>query len=107
MVMARKKTPQAHSIVADEAFQPMGEARTDSKKRLVLKGKVAKHYFMYQNDAGQILLEPMAMIPASEAWLYKNPEAMASVRRGLDQAAKGKGRCLGSFAKHAEGGPED
>jgi len=27
-------------------------------------------------------------IPASEAWLYKNKKALASVRRGLKQARK-------------------
>jgi len=27
---------------------------------------------------------------AREAWLYENPKALASVRRGLDQARKGK-----------------
>ncbi|MBI5970256.1 MAG: hypothetical protein HY884_03805 [Deltaproteobacteria bacterium] len=30
------------------------------------------------------------IIPASEIWLYKNNEALESVRRGLKDAAKGK-----------------
>ena len=29
-------------------------------------------------------------VPASEVWLFNNPEALASVRRGLADAAKGK-----------------
>ena len=30
------------------------------------------------------------LIPPSEAWLYKNKKALASVQKGLKQAAKGK-----------------
>jgi hypothetical protein len=40
-------------------------------------------------------------IPTSEAWLYRDPEALASVRRGLQEAAEGKTIFLGSFARHA------
>jgi hypothetical protein len=32
----------------------------------------------------------LALIPASEKWLYKNKKALESVQRGLKQAAKGK-----------------
>ena len=39
---------------------------------------------------GQILLEPQATVPASEAWLFNNPETLALVRRGLDDAAHGR-----------------
>jgi len=30
------------------------------------------------------------LIPASEAWIYKNKKALDSVQKGLRQAAKGK-----------------
>jgi predicted transcriptional regulator len=36
-------------------------------------------------------------VPASEAWLYRNPEAIAAVRRGLQEAAKGRAASVGSF----------
>ncbi len=32
----------------------------------------------------------MDLIPSSEQWLYKNKTALASVQKGLKQAAKGK-----------------
>jgi hypothetical protein len=35
-------------------------------------------------------LAPKASIPASELWLYKNPEALASVKQGMKEAAEGK-----------------
>ena len=40
-------------------------------------------------------------IPASEARLYENPKALASVKQGLREAAEGKSVYRGSFAKHA------
>ena len=47
-------------------------------------------YHIYSNDLGQIVLDPQVTIPVSEVWLFKSPEALASVRRGLSDAAKGK-----------------
>ncbi len=41
-------------------------------------------------------------IPPDEAWLYRNPEALASVRRGLQEAAEGKTSYIGSFAQYAD-----
>jgi hypothetical protein len=38
-------------------------------------------------------------VPASEVWLCKNPEALASVKQGLRESAEGKSIDRGSFAK--------
>ena len=56
---------------------------------------------VYRNEAGQIVLDPRVSIPAREAWLFRNPEALAAVRRGLDEVAQGKTKSLGSFSRHA------
>lgn len=100
--MARKKKPQTDSIVADGNFSPLGEVRTDSKKRVVLKGKVYKHYSVYQDDEGKILLDPMELIPARETWLYKNQKALASLRQGIKDAEEGRIVRLASLAKYAD-----
>ena len=56
-------------------------------KALVQEGVI---YHIYHNSLGQIVLDPQVTIPASEAWLFNNPKALASVRRGLADAAQGK-----------------
>ena len=40
--------------------------------------------------AGVVLLQPIAEIPASELWLFQNPEAINDVREGLREASQGK-----------------
>ena len=83
------------------------EARPDAKRRVTL-GKALDGYpdgvefAVYRNDKGQIILDPMVRVPAREAWLYANPEALAAVRRGLDEAARGESAAVGSFAPHAD-----
>ena len=67
--------------------------KPDAKKRVVLpKGLVVEGitYHIYSNSIGQIILDPQVTIPASEAWLFNNPDALASVRRGLSDAAQGR-----------------
>jgi len=83
------------------------ELKPDAKKRITLGKALAGldpdvRFDVYRNEAGQIVLDPRVSIPAREAWLFQNPEALAAVRRGLDEAAQGKTKSLGSFARHAK-----
>jgi hypothetical protein len=39
-----------------------------------------------QHGNGEVLVKLACVIPAREAWLYDNAEALSSVRRGLGQA---------------------
>ncbi|NJK30565.1 MAG: hypothetical protein HC851_22915 [Acaryochloris sp. RU_4_1] len=75
----------------------------DSRGRLsigaVTKGK---NYRVMVNEAGQILLDPVVAIPERELWLWQNPEAIASVQRGIEQAARGDLHEMGSFAQYAD-----
>ena len=82
--------------------------RPDAKGRITL-GELAKgvsSYRVRQNDDGSVLLMPFAEIPAREAWLFKNEGALQSVKRGLQQSARGETKSLGSFAKFAESDDE-
>ena len=82
------------------------DVRPDAKKRLTLGKAFADlgddvHFNVYRNAIGQIVLDPQVSIPAAEAWLYHSPNALAAVRRGLEEVSGGKARKIGSFAKYA------
>ncbi len=67
--------------------------KPDARNRIVLrkvKIPAGVSYRVYANCLGQIVLDPQVSIPASEAWLFENPEALASVRRGLADAKHGR-----------------
>jgi len=82
------------SIIKDPDLTRIpGNAKPDSKKRIVLPASLVREdiiYHIYSNSLGQIVLDPQITIPASEAWLFKNPTAIAAVQRGLADAAQGK-----------------
>lgn len=81
-------------IIKDTDFQRVAESvKPDAKKRVVLpKAQVQEGvtYHVYTNSLGQIVLDPQVTIPASEAWLFNNQDALTSVRRGLADAAQGR-----------------
>lgn len=80
------------------------QLRPDSKGRITL-GKLARGISSFRArriDDGNIILEPFAEIPAREKWLFDNASALGAVKAGLAQAAQGKTRTLGSFARYAD-----
>jgi hypothetical protein len=83
------------------------DLRPDAKKRITL-GKALEGYppevqfAVYRTEAGQLILDPMIPVPAREAWLFANPKALAAVRRGLEEGARGEAEPVGSFAAFAE-----
>jgi hypothetical protein len=93
------------SMLKNTDFQLVSEfAQPDAKKRLslgeALRGATA--FNIYRNPLGQLILDPVKAIPASETWLYENPEALGSVKQGLREAAEGKSADRGSFACFAK-----
>jgi hypothetical protein len=84
-----------------EKFDKM--VRPDSKGRIAL-GELARGVssFHVSTDGDRIVLEPYAEVPAREKWLFENREALAIVKRGLEDSAGGKTRRRGSFAKYGK-----
>ena len=63
---------------------------TDSKGRVTLGGHFANRAVIVEHRSDdEVIVRLARVIPEREAWLYENPQALASVRRGLDQARKG------------------
>ena len=102
----------AVTAILDEHFEPAGEGVLDERNRVALTravealrarlGDIAGVRFeISYNRAGQVLLSPAVSVAAHEAWLYRNPRALARVREGLEQSARGETASWGSFAKHA------
>jgi hypothetical protein len=96
------------SLLKNHQFYPTSAtAQVDSDGKLTVgmplrQESTHQNYRILINDAGQILLDPFANIPEQERWLWENPEALASLGRGLQQAADGDVRDLGSFAQYAD-----
>lgn len=90
-------------------FKEVAEVRPDEKHRITLKKikHAEKVYRIYENGIGQIILDPMLLVPASEMWLHENKDAIASVRKGLEEAAEGQLKPGPSYAKHADDVLED
>lgn len=64
---------------------------TDAKGRVTLGGHFANRAVIVEQQGDDAVVVRLArVIPEREAWLYENPQALAAVRRGLDQARVGK-----------------
>jgi hypothetical protein len=81
-------------IIKDQDFNKIADSiKPDAKNRVVLRHVHVEEgvtYHLYKNSLGQIVLDPQVTVPASEAWLFNNPAALNSVRKGLVDAAKGR-----------------
>ena len=64
---------------------------TDAKGRGALGGHFANRAVIVEHKSDdEVVIRLARVIPEREVWLYENPKALVSVRRGLDQARKGK-----------------
>jgi hypothetical protein len=75
----------------------------DSKGRLNLGEAFANETVLVEpHGDGEVIVRRARVIPAREAWLYDNKAALASVRRGLQQAAEHHFVAGPDFAADAE-----
>ena len=52
----------------------------------------ADSYQVFVGKEGDILLRPAVSIPSNEAWIYRNPEVIAKIRKGLQGSGRRQDR---------------
>ena len=81
-------------VVRDHNWKKAIKAvKPDSRNRVTLPGQSAwevDSYAVFTNDLGQIMLDPLRTVPASEAWVFENPEILELAKEGLRAAAEGR-----------------
>ena len=82
-----------------EKFMSIDTRPLDSKHRITLGGRLQRlmmskmkidSYQVFVGKSGDILLRPAVSIPSSEAWVYRNPEVIGKIRKGLLEAGASK-----------------
>ena len=94
------------NIIRDEKLTRIANSvKPDAKRRVHLPKVLIREdvtYNIYTNSAGQIVLDPQITIPASEAWLYEDKTALASVDKGMTESFNRRTIDRGSFAKYTK-----
>jgi len=84
-----------------EIFQHIGlSSRLDTRNRITLGqtldllklvgGRKIDEFEILISSTGDILLRPRTSIPTRELWIHQNPKAMATLQKGLKDAAEGR-----------------
>lgn len=92
----KKQAKPQETMEVREEFTAYGMKQLDSKDRISLGGKLKKiignmdGFQVFVGKDGDILLRPSISIPANEAWIYKNPEVIGAIRKGLADVKAGR-----------------
>ena len=83
---------KTNTVRISDEFEEVDTRTVDDRNRLTLGEllKGSKRVRLYKNNRGEVLLQPVAEIPASELWLFQNKEALENVKKGLEDAAEGR-----------------
>ena len=97
------------TIIRDERLTKIADSvKLDAKRRVHLPKVLAREgvtYHIYVNRVGQVVLDPQITIPASEAWLFEDRTALASVDKGMAESSNGRVVDRGSFADYVKDAP--
>jgi len=79
-------------IFVSSEFEEVDTRTIDERNRITI-GELMKGYKrvrIYKNKRGEIFLQPIVEIPASELWLFQDKEALEGVLKGIKDASEGK-----------------
>lgn len=81
-----------HTLKVDDEFEEISTHTVDGRQRVTLGDLVkdTRRVRVYRNARGELLLQPVMEVPAAEVWLFQHPEALTAVKKGLEDAAKGR-----------------
>jgi hypothetical protein len=97
----------------DMLRQQKSTVTMDGKKRVCLSRVLSKseqeiyNSFRIYRDKGKIILEPVAVVPEKDHWIYKDKKALESLMKGIKDVEEGRLHDLGSFAKYAKENDQD
>jgi len=91
-------------IIKDENLREVAKGvRLDDRKRVsiakAIRGEEDITYHIYTNSYGQIILDPQVTVPASELWVFRNKNVLASLDKAMSEGQAVK---RGSFAKYVK-----
>lgn len=79
----------------------MDDRQRVSLTRILSKEEKENHYpFRMYREGAKIVLEPVIEVPAKDHWIYEDPDALASLMKGIKDAEEGRLNDLGSFAQY-------
>ncbi|MFC2062811.1 hypothetical protein ACFLS8_02570 [Chloroflexota bacterium] len=82
------------TVIKDTNFNRINkDVKPDPQRRVTLPSDLVVEgvtFRIYHNRIGQIILDPQVTIPASEAWVFQNPEILSLAKQGLAAAAEGR-----------------
>lgn len=80
-----------NTIYVNCEFEEIDTRTIDERNRLTI-GELIKGYKrvrIYKNNRGEVFLQPIVEIPASELWLFQDKETMEGVLKGIKDASDG------------------
>ena len=83
---------QTNTVRINDEFKEVDTRTIDDRNRLTLGEllKGSKRVRLYKNNRGEVLVQPVVEIPASELWLFQDKEALENVKKGLKDEAEGR-----------------
>ena len=95
MAVAVSQMKAQEPTMSSTGFRPVGEVEVDSRRRISMaRLGIGLHendrFRVEMADDGTLRLIPVTTITKRELEVLSNPERMASIRKGIEEAREGK-----------------